>query len=500
MSDGNYTRRELVKAGAATAAAGTLAAATPAEAKRRRRRRKRRVRKVDVVVVGAGIAGLTAARELVKAGKSVRVLEARRRVGGRMFNKRLYTGDVADMGATFAGPTQDHILKLAKDVGVDTFPTYNTGNNVYYNGSRSTYPSTGPTGTAPPDPALLPDIAQVVAKLDQMAAEVPVDAPWNAAKAADWDSVTLHSWLVDNSVNDTGMLEITSTLTEPLFGCEPREVSLLYTLFYIAASGDESHVGTLERNINTAGGAQETRFVGGAAQIAERVAEGLGRRVKLGTPAHKIVQNRRGARVYSDKRSYRCRRVIVAIPPALASRIFYKPRMPALRDQLTQRLPQGTLMKFDAVYERAFWRDKGLTGFSTNLEGPVKVTYDGSPPDGRPGVLLGFIGGHEARVWMRRSASERKAAVLGQYAQLFGSEAGSPREVTEMNWSSELWSRGCPVGLGAPGTLLEYGDLLRQPVGRIHWAGTETGTYWVGYMDAAVRSGERAAQEVLANL
>jgi monoamine oxidase len=503
VSDGSLTRRELVKAGAATAAAGALAGATPAEAKKKRRRRRRRkARKVDVVVVGAGIAGLQAARELVHAGKSVRVLEARKRVGGRVLNHRLASGDVADMGGTFAGPTQDHILALAKDMKVGTFPTYNTGNNVYWNGrSRSTFPADGPTGNAPTDPALVPDIAQAVLKLDEMSKQVPVDAPWTAGNAAEWDAITLHSWIRDNGINKQGLLDITTAATEAIFGGGPGDLSFLYTLFYIAASGNEKNPGTFERNFNTKDGAQEQRFHGGAALIPQRMAKQLGRgRIRLNTPVRKIVQNARGARVYSDKKSFRCRQVIVAMPPALAGRIRYGPKVPALRDQLTQRVPQGTLIKFDAVYDRAFWRDKGLTGQAVSLQGPVKVTFDASPPDGKPGVLLGFIGGHEARVWQRRSKAERQAAALECFARYFGAEARSPRQVVEINWASELWSGGCPVALFQPGTLYDFGEALRAPHGRIHWAGTETSTYWNGYMDGAVRSGERAAKEVLAKL
>src|SRR4051794_37393832 len=501
MSEGNYTRRELVKVGAAGAAAGALAGAAPADAKKHRRHR-RRTRKVDVVVVGAGIAGLTAARELVHAGKSVRVLEARKRVGGRVLNHHLSTGDIADMGGTFAGPTQDHILRLAKDMGVGTFPTYYVGNNVYVNGSgqRSTYPGDGPTGSAPTDPALAPDIAQAVTRLDQMSTQVPVDAPWNAANAAEWDSQTLYTWLKDNGINKDGLIAISDTATQAIFGCNVGEISLLYTLFYIAASGNESNPGTFERNFNTKGGAQEQRFHGGAAEIPHVLAKRLGRRVRLNTPVRRIVQSAKRARVYSDKRSFLCRQVIVAIPPALAGRIRYTPKVSSLRDQLTQRVPQGTLIKFDAVYDHAFWRDQGLTGQAGSLQGPVGVTFDASPPDGKPGVLLGFIGGHEARLWGRRSAADPRAAALDSFARMFGEQARHPKETTEVLWANEVWSGGCPVALFGPRTLYDFGEALREPHGRIHWAGTETSTYWNGYMDGAVRSGERAAKEALANL
>ena len=194
------------------------------------------------------------------------------------------------------------------------------------------------------------------------------------------------------------------------------------------------------------------------------------------------------------------RRAIVAIPPTLASRIVYEPALPPLRDQLTQHMPQGSLMKFEAVYPTPFWRERGLTGQVVSENGPVKVTFDVSPESGKPGIMMGFIGGHEARVWEQRSEASRRDAVLRQFAHFFGDEALSPREVVEFNWSTEVWNRGCPVAVLAPGTLVDFGAALREPVDRIHWAGTETSTYWNGYMDGAVRSGKRAAAEVLAAL
>jgi monoamine oxidase len=192
--------------------------------------------------------------------------------------------------------------------------------------------------------------------------------------------------------------------------------------------------------------------------------------------------------------------VIVATPPTLAGRILYDPPLPPLRDQLVQRMPQGTLMKFEAVYDTPFWRGRGLSGQAVSENGPIKVTFDVSPRDGSLGILMGFIGGHEARVWEDRPTTERRAAALANLANYFGNEARTPREIVEFNWSAEAWNRGCPVAVLGPGTLIDFGAVLRTPVGRIHWAGTETSTYWNGYMDGAVRSGERAAQEVLASL
>jgi monoamine oxidase len=333
-----------------------------------------------------------------------------------------------------------------------------------------------------------------------MSLDVPVNAPWSSASAEEWDRQTLDTWLREHTSGNPEFMAVTSAATEAIFGCEPGELSLLFTVFYLAASGNEENQGTFERNFNTKDGAQERRFAGGTHLIPQRMAAQLGNRILLNAPVRRIDQGGSGVTVRSDAGVVIAARAIVAIPPTLAGRIFYEPALPPLRDQLTQRMPQGSLMKFEAVYRNPFWRDRGLTGQVVSENGPVKVTFDVSPQGGSPGIMMGFIGGHEARDWEQRPAASRRDAVLRQFAHFFGDEALSPQEVVEFNWSTEVWNRGCPVAVLGPGTLLDFGAALRKPVERIHWAGTETSTYWNGYMDGAVRSGRRAAAEVLAAL
>jgi monoamine oxidase len=498
------TRRRFVAGALTTGAAAALPAAADAKKKHKPAKAKQqRTRTADVCVVGAGFAGLTAARDLVNAGKSVVVLEARGVVGGRVQNHELGGGLVSERGGTFVGPTQDHMLDLAKELGVDTFDTYDTGDNVYIaDGNRMTYSDTGPTGTAPPDPTILPDLALVVQNLDQMSTTVPIDAPWTAPKATDWDGQTLETWVKANSVNPK-FQRLTALATRPIFGAEPRELSLLFVLFYIAASGNETNPGTFERNFDTRNGGQMWRFAGGSQQIALRIAAQLGRRVVLRSPVRRITQSGGRVTVASDRYSVNCRRVIVAIPPTLAGRIDYHPILPPERDQLTQRYGQGTLTKVAAVYDKPFWRDKGLTGQAVSIDGLVSATFDDSPQGGGVGgvgVLFGFVGGDSARAYQRLSPQDGRDKVLGEFASFFGDEARNAKDYFDTRWTTEQWTRGCPVGIAGPGTLLAYGEQLRAPVGTIHWAGTETSTYWNGYMDGAVRSGQRAAKEVLDEL
>lgn len=496
MTDNGITRRGLIGAGAAAGVALGAGEASAASGRRRAPARPRS-RKVDVAIVGAGFAGLTAARELVKAGKSVVVLEANRRVGGRVWNHEIGGGAISERGGTFTGPTQDRLMNMAREVGVELFPTFADGQNVaVIEGRRSTYSDSGPTGTAPPDPLLIPELATVVSSLNEMALTVPVDAPHTTPRAVEWDGETLESWIRDNTLTDR-FRRLVPTATRPIFGAEPREISLLFTLFYIAASGNETTPGTFERNFNTRGGAQESRFVGGTQRITDRMARQLGKRVVLRSPVGRIAQTARDVTVESAKLRVTARRVVVALPPALAARIDYAPTLPSDRDQYMQRVGQGTLTKVSAVYDRPFWRDKGLNGTAVSTDGFVSATYDGSPPSGRPGVVFGFVGGDRSRAYARLSEADRRARILAEFALFFGDEALRPREYFDTRWPEQRWSRGGPVGLHGGGSLLAGGPAIRRPERRIHWAGTETAGYWHGYMDGAVRSGERVARELL---
>lgn len=419
------------------------------------------------------------------------MLEARDRVGGRTLNEPIGDGKVVEIGAQWVGPSQDRVLRLIGELGLETFPTHVAGVNIFERAGRlgrysGTIPRANPIGLA--------EVGIAMRRLNSMAAQVPLEAPWKAPKAARWDSETFATWMRRNVRTEVAR-DILRLAIIGVWAVEPRDVSLLHVLFYIHSAG------SLELLTDAEGGAQQDRIVGGSQLISIRMADELGQdAVELGTPVRSIAHSSDGVTVGSERLSVNARRAIVAIPPTLAGRIAYHPPLPAVRDGLTQRMAQGSVIKCMAVYERPFWRERGLSGAVTSVSGPVSVGFDNSPPGGSPGVLLGFFEGRAARQAMDLPQDSRRALVCECFGRFFGPEAASPIDYVDRAWGAEEWSRGCYGGFMAPGGWSDHGAALREPIGAIHWAGAETAPRWNGYMDGAVGSGEDAAAAVSASL
>jgi len=293
------------------------------------------VLEADVAIVGAGLAGLVAARRIVEAGGRPFVLEARGRVGGRILNEEIGDGKVVEVGGQWIGPSQNRIAALAAELGVDTFPTHDTGRHLIEVGGRTASYAGAITDarlglvrelSKAISPLALADFEVARTRLDRMAKRVPLEEPWAAPKAAEWDAQTLAGWLRRNT-RTAAARTLFELATEAVWAAEPADVSLLHVLFY-AHSGNGFNA-----LLGTGGGAQQDRFHGGSQRLPLLLAEQLGaERLRLGAPARRIVHGEAGVTVEADGPEgepgglrLSARRAIVAIPPTLAGRIAYAP-------------------------------------------------------------------------------------------------------------------------------------------------------------------------------
>lgn len=454
----------------------------------------------DVAVIGAGLSGLTAARDLIHAGKSIIVLEARDRVGGKVYNRPLANGGVTEVGAEFIGPTQDKVLAMISDLGLQTFYTYSQGQSILWrNNTRHVFTPDPALGGAPPvNPSSLPQIATAQAQLDQWAAELNVSAPWAHTQAAKWDSQTFDDYISQNA-NHTDARFVLTTACKSLFAVEPKELSLLYVLAYIAAAGNETTVGTLGRLIAVEDGAQESRVIGGTGLIPQRLADKVGyNHIVLGAPVSSVVKTGKGYKVGSRAGAVIAKNVILAMAPPLLRQITFEPALPSTRQRLNEQMKMPALGKGIPIYETPFWRkSENLSAQVLSDAGSIRVTFDSTPEDASFGAILGFILADEMRAIDKLSVAEAQSKIMSDYVRYYGKQAANFTEFVLQRWDLEEWSRGGPVAVAPPNVLTKYGSALRQSAGGLYFSGTETSEYWTGYMDGAIRSGERVAREIV---
>lgn len=468
---------------------------------------------VDVAIVGAGFAGLTAAELLWSAGKSVKVIEARPRMGGRTWTERFGPeGLPLESGGQWIGPGQDYVHRRLRHFNVPTFRTFDQGVNIIETerrrGGEGVFHYYDAEGGLTPGKALrifkgtALDFSALYEGLDRLAETVSLTAPWETEGAQELDQRTLESWIQEQwsrlgplrlKPADERVRNIMRSVIHTVFSASPSKISLLHALFYIKSGGG------MDSLINVTGGAQQERFLNGTQELLHKMAAPFEKDIVLASPVHAIEQRGGHAVVHSKRVKVRAQRVIVALPPALIPRMEFLPALSARRDLLYQSYPMGNTIKVMALYEKPFWRT-GRRNFSGQFFSPftpLTAAFDNSHPSSSQGALLGFMVGPQADLALAQSPEERRGEALRSFAHFFGQEALRPISYHEKVWAEEGFSRGAYAGYLPPGIWTSYGDLLRKPEGLIHWAGTETSEVWNGYIEGAIRSGYRAAREVL---
>ena len=477
------TRREALKAlgiGAGVVLTPRMAASRPIASVEDKR--------ADVIVIGAGFAGLTAARNLMAKGRKVVVLEARDRVGGRVKAGRL-AGHAVDVGGMWVGPTQTRLLEVIKEYGLHTTPQFEEGKDISeVNGTRR-MADREEMGL---DKETQAEYDRVVKEMDRLCATVRPEEPWNAPEAESLDEMTVKDWL-DSTTRNRTVRAFLEAQIRAIFVADLYQISFLYFLFYLR-SGDN-----FEMLNNYENGAQAFLVAETMHEVARRMATELKTNIVLENPVRAISQDVSGVVVNSDKGNWRADYAIVAVPLPLSARMTYDPPLPPERDILAQHMPMGSVIKYLVAYEKPFWREHGLNGMTWSDLPPSAAFSDASPSDGGPGFLVGFFEAHNAMKWTGRPMEERKRVVIERIVEFFGPEGAHPIDYEDQDWPAEVWSRGCYGASMGPGIMTTVGKIIRQPHGRIHWAGTETATRWMGYIDGAIRSGDRAAAEVLSN-
>ena len=318
-------------------------------------------------------------------------------------------------------------MARARSLGITTFTTYTTGAQVLdYAGHQSHF-----TGLIPPLPSPTPISVVCLGKIVGLQVTVPLDKPWTAPGAAALDSQTLETFKLANT-STPGARFLLDLATRPSFAAEPRDLSLLHALFYFNSGGGIINL------TSTAGGAQDSRFVGGSQLVSIRMAERLGHRVVLEAPVRRISQSRSGVVIDSDKGAWRAARDRGSGTDARGTHRL-RAGAAALRDQLTQRMPQGSVIKFEAVYPTPFWRAAGLSGYTNSDRAPVRFTYDNLRRRNAGGAA-------RIRLWRGRSASRHagaRAAPQGcRVVRAAVRAGGRPRMLIEHNWSDEVWTPG----------------------------------------------------------
>jgi putrescine oxidase len=446
-----------------------------------------RLIEADVVVVGAGVAGLAAARRLVAEGRDVVVLEARDRVGGRLWNIEL-GGEANELGGEWIAPYQSRMHALLEELGIDLFPAYRDGDDVYVDERGNARRHAGDESAL--SEADQRELYEGDAKLDVLAKELDPDAPWTHARARELDTITFDEWLRAEVATEAARENLRSYLADGFLTKPAHSFSLLQGLWVIAGAGGTNELFAAEQCL-------AYRVVGGSQLIPIRMADELGERVVLGAPASAIRWRDSGVAVDAGHVRVEASAAVVAVAPNLAATIRFEPALPAWRMRLQQASSQGSVTKYLAVYDHPFWREDGLSGEGFAPYGLVRELYDNTPPSASVGVLCTFLPGEQADLVARMSPDARRTAILEGMAAFVGPEGLRATDLIETDWSAEEWTRGAYASTFGIGGLTRFGPDLRRAVGPIHWACSDIAGFGNMHMEGAARSGDAAAEAVL---
>ena len=450
----------------------------------------------DVAIIGAGPAGLMAARQLRAAGRSVAVLEARDRVGGRTWSDDV-DGAFLEIGGQWVSPDQTELLKLLGELGKETFSRYREGDNVYLDPEGDSHLYRGESFPLPEETAQ--EIDRLIGILDGLAAEIGASQPWSHPRARELDTISLRDWLRSQSSDETACQNIGIFVAGGMLTKPAHSFSALQAVLMAASAGSFS-------NLVDDGFILDRRVIEGMQSVSEAMASELGENVVfLNTPVRTIrwsdsaqtgsVDAR--VTVWSDRLTVRARHVIVAVPPNLYSRISFEPALPRLQQQMHQHQSMGLVIKVHAVYETPFWRTEGRSGTGFGAAEICQEVYDNTNYGDYRGTLVAFVSDERADEVFQLSAAERRRKILESLSRYHGEAALTPEVYYESDFGSEEWTRGAYAASYDLGGLHRYGANQLDPVGPIHWACSDLAAEGYQHVDGALRQGRRAAEDLL---
>ncbi|WP_338142544.1 flavin monoamine oxidase family protein [Brevibacterium linens] len=444
-----------------------------------------------VVIIGAGPSGLSAARRLRKSGRSVIVLEARDRVGGRTWTEHI-DGQMFELGGQWVSPDQTALLALLDELGKETYPRYRDGDSVYIapDGARTVYSGE----MFPVGESTQAEMERLIGLLDELAARIGPKTPWDAEDAAELDSISFHHWLREQSEDELaceniGLFVAGGMLTKPA-----TTFSTLQAILMAASAGSFS-------NLVDDHFILDRRVVGGMQSVSVQMAEQLGGDiVRLQQPVRRIEWSETGVHVSTDDLSVSADQAIVAVPPNLYSRISYDPPLPRLQQIFHQHQSMGLVIKVHATYDTPFWREDGLCGTGFGAFRLVQEVYDNTNHGEEQGTLVGFISDVNADAMWALDEETRRATILEALAEFLGPKALDPRVFYLSDFGAEEWTRGAYATSYDLGGLHRWGPFQNDPVGPIHFASSDIAAEGYQHVDGAVRIGTATAERILGEI